>query len=441
MSDELILERLKEIYERKILTRQELTEEEVSFINDNFEQMRDAGLIDDEMYSNYIVGSLSNPSFEFESSDTADALSELKDLEIWQQLDDYGDGDFTKYEILLNSALTDPNINLNDADRARLISELEDVRFANLCMQNQDISGGCKFGILRSVEEQEWASRDEYFGMLYQLSQTENSGIDTPALLYKIQHASQYRADEVENAHDNSYDRLLYLSARDMEGLDEFQKKDLVNSLTDFEHIKSVVEKDYEQLNLSNEERIGLIVRSGNSEYIEQILRGESDINLGEHGLRQLVWQNGLAQGGDKDYYLQYANGEDYGFSASDRLKFVMWSGDKDAAKEFLENNELNPLEQVQLLGSIGDRAYSEQFIEKQAEPIRMYLRDEYINELGSDTEKQEWNGRITTISDISGLSPEDLTKLPDDAMVRIQRGDNSDYLRFIYKGKICSNT
>lgn len=439
MSDELILERLQEIYEQKILTKQELTEEEISFINDNFEQMRDAGLIDDEMYSNYIVGSLSNPSFEFESSDTADALSELKDLEVWQQL--YDSGDFTKYEILLNSALTDPNINLDDADRARLISELEDARFANLCMQNQEISGGCKSEVLRSVEEQEWASREEYFGMLYQLSQAENSGIDPNVLLYKIQHASQYRADEVENAHDNSYDRLLYMSAHDMKELDEFQKKDLINSLTDFEHIKSIVETEYEQFNLSNEERIDLIVRSGNSKYIDQILRGESDIDLGEHGLRQLVWQNGIAQGGDKDYYLQYANGEDYGFSSSDRLKFIMWSGDKDTAKEFLESNELNPLEQVQLLGTIGDRTYSEQFIERQAEPMKMYLRDQYINEMGSNAEKQEWNDRITTISDISGLSAEDLSKLPDDAMVKIQRSEDSNYLRFVYKGKICSNT
>lgn len=439
MSDELILERLQEIYEQKILTRQELTEEEISFINDNFEQMRDAGLIDDEMYSNYIVGSLSNPSFEFESSDTADALSELKDLEVWQQL--YDSGDFTKYEILLNSALTDPNINLDDADRARLISELEDARFANLCMQNQEISGGCKSEVLRLVEEQEWASREEYFGMLYQLSQAENSGIDPNVLLYKIQHASQYRADEVENAHNNSYDRLLYMSARDMKELDEFQKKDLINSLTDFEHIKSIVETEYEQFNLSNEERIDLIVRSGNSKYIDQILRGESDIDLGEHGLRQLVWQNGIAQGGDKDYYLQYANGEDYGFSSSDRLKFIMWSGDKDTAKEFLESNELNPLEQVQLLGTIGDRTYSEQFIERQAEPMKMYLRDQYINEMGSNAEKQEWNDRITTISDISGLSAEDLSKLPDDAMVKIQRSEDSNYLRFVYKGKICSNT
>ena len=39
-----------------------------------------------------------------------------------------------------------------------------------------------------------------------------------------------------------------------------------------------------------------------------------------------------------KDYFLRYAQSEDYTFSQDDKKNFILWSGDKDAAKEVLES-------------------------------------------------------------------------------------------------------
>lgn len=439
MSNDLILKRLQEIYEQKIKTKNELTEDEKSFIIDNFDKVRENGLLDDEMYSRYSLGILTSPSFDFESSEVADLISELNDLPMWQQpYDKYT----TKYEQLLYATLTESVLNINDEDSARLISESKNSRLVRRFMQSKDISDVCKLALLRSVEEQKWASREEYFDMIYQLSQNKKTDISI-SLQMKILNSYKYKADEVENAHDNSYDKLLYFSAHNMDGLDEFERKGLIYSLTNIEYIKRIVESDYKKFNLSDEERNFLIIRSNSEEYIDQILKGKVAINLGEDGLIKLVIQNGPVENDDKEYFLRYANGEEYAFDTSDRIFLIILSADKEAAKKFLESNELSIMEQVKLLSSIDDRAYSEQYIERLADSIKMYLKDEYISKMGTDTEKQEWNSRITTILDITDLNFEDATKLPDDAMIRIpfDKERNIIYLRFIYKRKISSNT
>ena len=100
MSDDLIVQRLIEIYNQKILTKQELSEEEMSFISDNIEQMKDAGKINEQLYSGYVVGFILNPSSDIDSNDIADEISELKELEISSQFLDYGDGSkYTEYSI------------------------------------------------------------------------------------------------------------------------------------------------------------------------------------------------------------------------------------------------------------------------------------------------------------------------------------------------------
>lgn len=383
MSDDLIVQRLIEIYNQKILTKQELSEEEMSFISDNIEQMKDAGKINEQLYSGYVVGFIMNPSSDIDSNDIADAISELKELEISSQVLDYGDGSkYTEYERMLYQLLNNSEVNLNDIDKARLINELENTSFTHACLHSQEMSGKCKLTVLNSLEEQNYATRDEYFQILYGLSKNENSGIEPNSLIQRIENARNYRLEEVTEKQDNAYNSLLYLTTRDMKGIDEVQKSKILACSQDISFIRSIVETEYSNLDMTNDGRIALIARAGNQEYIEEILKGEVDIDLGENGLRQLVWQNGIRQKEGKDYFLRYAQGEDYTFSQDDKKNFILWSGDKDAAKEFLESNELSTFSKVQLLGSIGDRDYSNSFIEKQSEPLRTYLKDEYIRGL-----------------------------------------------------------
>lgn len=383
MSDDLIVQRLIEIYNQKILTKQELSEEEMSFISDNIEQMKDAGKINEQLYSGYVVGFILNPSSDIDSNDIADAISELKELEISSQVLDYGDGSkYTEYERMLYQLLNNSEVSLNDIDKARLINELENTSFTHACLHSQEMSGKCKLAVLNSLEEQNYATRDEYFQILYGLSKNENSGIEPNSLIQRIENARNYRLEEVREKQDNAYNSLLYLTTRDMKGIDEVQKSKILACSQDISFIRSIVETEYSNLDMTNDGRIALIARAGNQKYIEEILKGEVDIDLGENGLRQLVWQNRMYQKEGKDYFLRYAQGEDYTFSQDDKKNFILWSGDKDAAKEFLESNELSTFSKVQLLGSIGDRDYSNSFIEKQEEPLRTYLKDEYIRGL-----------------------------------------------------------
>lgn len=439
MSNEQIFERIKEIYNQRIMTKQELTEDEMSFLDEHFDKMREEGLIDDVSFSNFLIGSLSNPSFNFDSSETLEIFRSLKELDVWNQTVNYGNGDFTRYEVLLHSALTDRTLNLNSNDMFELINELKHPRFVEACLHNPELTEGYKLGLLHSFEQQKYASRNEYFQMLNGLAQSDDlGGFNRYVLLSKIKDAYQYRAEEVKEGQDPSYDALLYLTAHNMKDLDEYHKKDLIYSLRDINYVRSIVENEYKEFNLSNPERVALISRSGNREYIEQILKGDIHIDIGDDGLRRLVIQSAPThRNGDEDYYLQYANSEDYKFSMYDRVKFAILSGNKDATKQFLESNELTPLQQVELLQAIGDRVYGEQFIERQPETLRMYVQDQYIRELGSETEKQDWNGKITTIPDISKLSLEELEKLPEHAMIRVlQSGEEPSYRDLYTKEK-----
>lgn len=383
MSDDFIVQRLIEIYHQKILIKQELSEEEIAFISDNIEQMKATGKINEQLYAAYLLGFILNPSIDMSSDEIADVIRELKELEIFNQVLDYGDGSkYTEYERILYQLLGNSEFALNDNDKAKLVSELENKYFTHACLHREDISGKCKMTLLQFLEEQGYATRDEYFQILYGLAKREKSGIEPYSLVQKIINARYYKLEEVTEEQDDAYDSLLYLSARDMRGIEKKQKIEILASSPDLFFIRNLVESDYLKFGLTNDERISLIAKAGNQQYIEDILKGKIEIDLGDKGLRDLVFQNAMLQKDKKKYLSRYIQGDEYNFTLEDREAFIVFSKDKEAAKELLESKALDLISKVNLLGCIGDREYSSRFIERQEEPLRMYLRDGYTRVL-----------------------------------------------------------
>ena len=383
MSDDFIVQRLIEIYHQKILIKQELSEEEIAFISDNIEQMKATGKINEQLYAAYLLGFIVNPSIDMKSDEIADGIRELKELKIFNQVLDYGDGSkYTEYERILYQLLGNSEFALNDNDKAKLVNELENKYFTHACLHREDISGKCKMTLLQILEEQGYATRDEYFQILYGLAKREKSGIEPYSLVQKIINARYYKLEEVTEEQDDAYDSLLYLSARDMREIEKKQKIEILASSPDLFFIRNLVESDYLKFGLTNDERISLIAKAGNQQYIEDILRGKIEIDLGDKGLRNLVCQNAMLQKDKKEYLSKYIHGDGYNFTLEDRKVFIVFSNDKEAAKELLESKALGLISQVELLGCIGDREYSSSFIERQEEPLRMYLRDKYIRGL-----------------------------------------------------------
>ena len=62
MSNEEKLERMREIHTQKLLTKQELSFEEVDFINKNLLEMKSAGIIQEVDYSAIVLMRLYNPA-------------------------------------------------------------------------------------------------------------------------------------------------------------------------------------------------------------------------------------------------------------------------------------------------------------------------------------------------------------------------------------------
>lgn len=396
MSEELILQRLMEIFNQKILKKQDISEEELQFLDENIDRMKEAGRIDELRYSEFIVGVVMNPaSRHFSSNEIANAISSMRSLEIAGIIRDMGDGhNFTDYQRMLYQLLNNPEVPLNDNDKARLINELEDTRYTYVCcMCGEGMSSSSKVCTLDFLKEQEYASREDYFKILYNISRNENSGINTRNLMSRIKDAKGYKAEEVTTEQDFDYNMFLRLCARDMVGLQQWDKAKILTYSQDAEFLKGIIEKEAPDIGLNKDSVIDLIVATKNQEYIEAVLRGQVEVDLGKQdGLRKLVFRNFLAQEAERaleggvsqeekrESYLRYLMDEGYNFTTRDKLEFVAALNDDLEIKNFLESHaNLAPIEQSRLLRQIDDDAYCNNFIENEKGEGKIRLKDEYI--------------------------------------------------------------
>lgn len=396
MSEELILQRLMEIFNQKILKKQDISEEELQFLDENIDRMKEAGRIDELRYSEFIVGVVMNPaSRHFSSNEIANAISSMRSLEIAGIIRDMGDGhNFTDYQRMLYQLLNNPEVPLNDNDKARLINELEDTRYTYVCcMCGEGMSSSSKVCTLDFLKEQEYASREDYFKILYNISRNENSGINTRNLMSRIKDAKGYKAEEVTTEQDFDYNMFLRLCARDMVGLQQWDKAKILTYSQDAEFLKGIIEKEAPDIGLNKDSVIDLIVATKNQEYIEAVLRGQVEVDLGKQdGLSKLVFRNFMAQeveraleGGvsqeeKRESYLRYLMDEGYNFTTRDKLEFVVALNDDLEIKNFLESHaNLAPIEQSRLLRQIDDEAYCNNFMENEKGEGKIRLKDEYI--------------------------------------------------------------
>ncbi len=208
------------------------------------------------------------------------------------------------------------------------------------------------------------------------------TGINVDSLFNKIEHAKEYKAEEVTTSEDSAYNTFLILTFLALKDTKEYPRVKLLSFSKDMTFIKNVVESDYQNLGLTNEDRIELLARVGDEEYIESILKGEVNIDLGTRGLKKLVEQNVYMnhRGEEREYFLKYACGQEYHFDKKEREGLLWDSKDEEATKEFLEKNEVPIFKSVLFLGNIKDKEYIQQYIEKKSEPLRMYLQDRYVN-------------------------------------------------------------
>lgn len=290
--------------------------------------------------------------------------------------------------------LNNPEVLLNDKDKARLINELEDTRYTYVCcMYGECMSGSSKVCTLDFLKEQEYASREDYFKILYNISRNENSGINTRNLMSRIKDAKGYKAEEVTTEQDFDYNMFLRLCARDMVGLQQWDKAKILTYSQDAEFLKGIIEKEAPDIGLNKDSVIDLIVATKNQEYIEAVLRGQVEVDLGKQdGLRKLVFRNFLAQEAERaleggvsqeekrESYLRYLMDEGYNFTTRDKLEFVAALNDDLEIKNFLESHaNLAPIEQSRLLRQIDDDAYCNNFIENEKGEGKIRLKDEYI--------------------------------------------------------------
>ncbi len=173
MPDELIIEKLKELYFTKVVNKQALTIEEVQLIEENLVKMRERGQIDDPFYMKYVVGYSLNPSSNILSVDRAEAIRSLQELESLKQVLDYEDNPhYTEYERLLYQIVNSPLSQIiQPDDKARLISEQEDIFFTSACFYSKELPSSCKIELLDSIVEQGYGRRNEYFQVLLRFSE------------------------------------------------------------------------------------------------------------------------------------------------------------------------------------------------------------------------------------------------------------------------------
>lgn len=88
MSDEEIYEKLVQIYTQKLQTKQELTEDEIDFLESevDFDELLENGKINEQFYSALLISALVNPSYQdMESADKANGIRSLKNLKFSNQ--------------------------------------------------------------------------------------------------------------------------------------------------------------------------------------------------------------------------------------------------------------------------------------------------------------------------------------------------------------------
>lgn len=419
MSDDFVLQRVKEIYEQKILTKQVLTEEELMFFGREVIRLKDNGIIEDEQYSNYMLGTILNPTAAqfLSSEDFADVIGSMRELRGNSEVRYTGDGhNFTNYERTLYHLLNRTEILLNDKDRARLISEVADSSYTFYYLSNPEISSELKEQLLHAIQEQKYATRKDYFRILNRMSIRSENSI-SPDVLYQLLYmARDYRSEEKKTKPYNDYTLL----------------------------VRNVMEQEYDRIVLEADCKMTLLLHLNDEEYLEEIFRGESKVNLEYWGLVGLVdkkFERMRKSSVDdnffkekKEFYLKYIKGEEYIFSTRDKLKFLGEIGDPILYREYLESNDdLGVDEQAICLREIGNPQYTREFMERQSGEWCMRLKYAYIRLCGTKEEKAKMNEQIIEITDISKLTLEQLENLPEDTMIRVAGKGTAQEQTMIY--------
>lgn len=221
-------------------------------MQNNVEEMRVKGKINDKLYGGLLIGFLLNPSVKSEPEEIMECMMEYKNLDFSNEIIDYGDGyNFTEYERILFYILNNPEIKLDDIYKASLITNSNDVTFTNACLNNVEMSNTCKLNVLNGILDKKYASREEYFQILNNLATNEHPYMDPDFLISRIINAKEYKAEEVNTETDDKFNALLTLASMNMKDINGRQKVNILTSSKDFSFIKEIVERNYKEYRIN----------------------------------------------------------------------------------------------------------------------------------------------------------------------------------------------
>ncbi len=185
---------------------------------------------------------------------------------------------------------------------------------------------------------------------------------------------------------------------------------------------------------MENEEIIEKLLKI----YEEKISKGlnvtEEEREFIRKNLRLLNKVNTLDKEIRRNYFLHCAFSDEFGITGIPQMNFVVWSRDDKAILDFIQSKswKISPL--CYMLFAIRDKSIVEKYLERVGEPLSTRLIDGHCRiYCRNENSKKAWNENIVRIKDVSELSVEDISKLPDDIKIRICGENVSSWQKELY--------
>lgn len=426
-----------------------------------FYKGRKEGAVSDLDVLRIVFSFIDNISSADNSFDICHSIYKLSMLKLWNphqdEKNDVAHGG-SLYSKLLEEIIDSPDIKLNKSHLLELIKLIEDQDLAQKFIEDDNVSLDCKAELLHAIEKNGCVGSFEYYEMLskaYKFAVDKSDDETQSKIIEMVRRAKDYeckkedkREEERLFSKDEYYGQLVSYIASKVPSEKRELRDDLILSLKGelLIHFRQIIEKSYERYNLSPEDRIDLINRHGDEEYIRKLIHGEIELDEElKKSLREVITKS---QPDDWDsrkaYYLKYAKDEKC-LTDSDRLCFMIWSDSKEEMRKFLETHKYNSFDIIVglrylpiCLRKIGDYEFSQRYINDLPNPAKLYLTNAYVNECKLNDKSpeakkmiDEWESRLVCISNISKLKLEDAQNLPDNAIIKVF--DNGDKLYQLY--------